>query len=231
MTTQAQANQVSGDSPANPQTNLPSTAKGVGDTAIVRERIVREATRLFSARGYNGVSVREIVKAAGTTKPTLYYYFSSKERLFRTIIVDSLEDFRVQLQREVVLPGTIRQRLLRICRVHFEFAQRNPEQCRLHYSGYFSSERNVIDFDFNAYHMRNFEMIRDVVADGIASNELRTADPMLMTFSFVGVINLFIMGMLYNPGEVSADGLAERIVDLTLGGMACSGAEGHGGSQ
>ena len=72
MTTQAQANQVSGDSPANPQTNLPRTAKGVGDTAIVRERIVREATRLFSARGYNGVSVREIVKAAGTPKPTLY---------------------------------------------------------------------------------------------------------------------------------------------------------------
>ena len=203
-------------------------ARGSGD---VRRNILLAATNLFSASGYHGVSVRQIVEAVGISKPTLYYYFPSKEQLFKRIILDSLEDFRGQLQREVARPGTIRQRLIRICQVHLDFAQRNTEECRLTYSVYFSSERNVIDFDFNAYFRRNFEMIGDVITEGIASSELRAADPTLMVFNFVGIINLFIMGMLYDPAEVAVDGLAEQIVDLTLEGMARPVAENQGGPQ
>jgi len=231
MAEQTHTNQQSEVSAANNAANLAGTPEGAGDTAVVRRKILHEATRLFSAKGYNGVSVREIVEAAGVTKPTLYYYFPSKEQLFKRIIIDLLEDFRGQLEQEVAQPGTIRERLLRICEVHFEFARRNAEQCRLAYSVYFSSERNVIDFDFNAYYMRNFEKIGEVIADGIASNELRAGNPMLMAFNFIGVVNLYIMGMLYSPDDVTVDGLAERIVDLTLGGMARPGAEGHGGPQ
>lgn len=51
-----------------------------------RERILREATRLFGHAGYAGASVREVVEAAGVTKPTLYYYFKNKEDLFRQAV-------------------------------------------------------------------------------------------------------------------------------------------------
>ena len=39
------------------------------------------AAKLFAERGYDATSVREIVEAAGVAKPTLYYYFRSKEGL------------------------------------------------------------------------------------------------------------------------------------------------------
>jgi AcrR family transcriptional regulator len=55
-----------------------------------RLAIMRHAAALFAARGYDAVSVREIVEAAGVTKPSLYYYFSSKEGLARALIEEFL---------------------------------------------------------------------------------------------------------------------------------------------
>ena len=50
-------------------------------TSAIADRIARVAARLFAADGYDATSVRNIVEAAAVTKPTLYYYFSSKEAL------------------------------------------------------------------------------------------------------------------------------------------------------
>lgn len=47
----------------------------------VRERILREATRLFAAHGYDGTSIQAVAAAAGVTRPTLVYHFASKDGL------------------------------------------------------------------------------------------------------------------------------------------------------
>ena len=49
----------------------------------VREReMVAVARRLFAQRGYDDVSMAEIARGAGVSKPLVYAYFESKERLF-----------------------------------------------------------------------------------------------------------------------------------------------------
>lgn len=50
--------------------------------ADLEEKIIREARRLFETRGYSGVDVKEIARAAGTVPGNLYNYFSSKQDLF-----------------------------------------------------------------------------------------------------------------------------------------------------
>lgn len=54
-----------------------------------REKIKSAAQRLFSGRGIDGVSVRDIVAAAGLRNgASLHYYFGSKEGLLRELVVD-----------------------------------------------------------------------------------------------------------------------------------------------
>jgi AcrR family transcriptional regulator len=62
-----------------------------------RERLVRTALRLFAERGYAGVSNREIVEACGLTKGAIYWYFESKEDLFRSVLAETLADFQMRL--------------------------------------------------------------------------------------------------------------------------------------
>ena len=44
--------------------------------------MIAAAERLFAERGYHGVSMDQIAAASGISKPMLYEYFGSKERLF-----------------------------------------------------------------------------------------------------------------------------------------------------
>ncbi len=54
-----------------------------------KDRIKLAARRLFAERGIDGVSIREIVAAAGQRNVgSLHYYFRTKEALVRELIVD-----------------------------------------------------------------------------------------------------------------------------------------------
>jgi AcrR family transcriptional regulator len=50
-----------------------------------RSALVAAARKLFTERGYAGVSTAEIVEAAGVTRNALYYHFPTKESLFRAV--------------------------------------------------------------------------------------------------------------------------------------------------
>ena len=51
-----------------------------------RADIIAAAARLFRAKGIAGASVREIAEEAGLRKPSLYYYFPSKEEIVYAMI-------------------------------------------------------------------------------------------------------------------------------------------------
>src|SRR5215475_1051851 len=51
------------------------------ETAAKHERIVKEASRLFRERGFENVSVADVMKAAGLTHGAFYAHFRSKEEL------------------------------------------------------------------------------------------------------------------------------------------------------
>jgi AcrR family transcriptional regulator len=46
-----------------------------------REQILDAALRVFSEKGYNGASIRDIAREVGVTEGLLYHYFASKEQI------------------------------------------------------------------------------------------------------------------------------------------------------
>ena len=55
-------------------------------TAAKHERIVKEASRLFRERGFENVTVAEVMKAAGLTHGAFYAHFGSKEELQKAAV-------------------------------------------------------------------------------------------------------------------------------------------------
>lgn len=49
-------------------------------------RIITEALRLFSEKGYSATSVKEIAAAVGIKAPSLYNHFDSKQKIFDAIV-------------------------------------------------------------------------------------------------------------------------------------------------
>ena len=51
-----------------------------------RRRIVGHATQLIHDKGYRGTTIDDVIKAAGVTKGSFYFHFSSKEELGNAVI-------------------------------------------------------------------------------------------------------------------------------------------------
>ncbi|MCH2189511.1 MAG: TetR family transcriptional regulator [Gammaproteobacteria bacterium] len=52
----------------------------------VKLKIIDTAERLFAQKGYHGISVRDITKAADVRLASVNYYFKTKERLYHEIL-------------------------------------------------------------------------------------------------------------------------------------------------
>lgn len=55
-----------------------------------RQAIEKAAARLFRLKGYHGVGLSEITKAAGLTNGTFYAHFPSKRALFEAVVENAL---------------------------------------------------------------------------------------------------------------------------------------------
>jgi TetR/AcrR family transcriptional repressor of nem operon len=63
----------------------------VEQTAAKHERIVKEAFPLFRERGFENVSVAEVMKAVGLTHGAFYVHFDSKEKLQAAAVAYGIE--------------------------------------------------------------------------------------------------------------------------------------------
>src|SRR5580658_7014709 len=58
----------------------------VGHRAAVKKKIVDSARRLFNARGFESVSLHQIMAGAGLTHGVFYSYFKSKSDLYAAVL-------------------------------------------------------------------------------------------------------------------------------------------------
>ena len=64
-----------------------------------RQRILKEALELFSARGYDSVSVGNIAKAVGIKAPSLYNHFPSKRAIFDAIVESTAAQYEADTDK------------------------------------------------------------------------------------------------------------------------------------
>lgn len=95
-----------------------------------RKRILSAATALFARTGYRGTTIDSIAAEVGVPRANVYYYFSSKEQIYRTIIDDLIAGWDATLQhiREDADPATA---LTAYVEAKLEHARRNGPEARL----------------------------------------------------------------------------------------------------
>lgn len=92
-----------------------------------RKRLLVAATRQFSQRGYDGVSVDDIVDAAKVNKRMVYHYYGNKEGLYSEVLRDvfqRLSDLEIKAVEASSAPG---EAITQILKAYFAFLDENPE--------------------------------------------------------------------------------------------------------
>lgn len=96
-----------------------------------RRKLLTVAARLFAARGFHGVSVGEISTAARLSKRMPYYYFGSKEALYREVLAESYQQIERVEFKAVQTGASGVERIEALMRAYFRFLQDHPEFTQL----------------------------------------------------------------------------------------------------
>jgi TetR/AcrR family transcriptional regulator len=68
---------------------------------VNKVEVLREATRLFAERGYDGMSMGDLAASVGLRKASLFHHFPTKDALYERVLTDLVE----RLQKVIV--GTL----------------------------------------------------------------------------------------------------------------------------
>ena len=127
-----------------------------------RQKILACALRLFSAHGYDGVGIQEIVDAASVTKPTLYHYFGSKLGLLEVLVAEHFEPYEESLRAAADYRHDVTVTLNRIVRAIFSFAEQDKAFFRLQLSMWFAPVQSEAFKVVARYHERQFALLEEV---------------------------------------------------------------------
>jgi AcrR family transcriptional regulator len=173
---------------------------------------------LFSTRGYDATSVREICEAAGITKPTLYHFFTSKEGLYRALVDDTLVEFRKELLELLEIPGGIEERLKRVARTYFDASRARRDHMRFIFGLVHGPSTSAPATDFHRFYEDIVAAIARVVEEGVAKGELRPGPTDVRMLALMGALGEALCGYLLAGRPELTPALADTLVETILTG-------------
>jgi AcrR family transcriptional regulator len=186
-----------------------------------RDRLVAEALRLFSERGYAATSVAELERAAGLTPGAggLYAHFTSKEELLGEAVerAAALTDVGYGMHAALVL-GDLRSELTVVARGAFYLFDSMKDLLRLAmregdlHPGTFADARDRLSG-------RAYRFLADLLQAKVDAGELQDHDTDAVADVLFGALNNYwVQTALYGwqPNDVSRDEFVAAWVDLAL---------------
>ncbi len=203
---------------------MPRTAPNNHYDAQAKLRhILRHATRVFSEKGYEGASIRDISRATGVSLSGLYYYFESKQKLLYLIQIHAFKSILKRLERRLAGVTNPEQRLRILVTNHVEYFLRHPMEMKV-----LAREEEFLEDPYRRevaeIKRRYYEMARRMFDEMRRTGRVRRVNPRVAVLSLFGMMNWVYKW--HNPRvDPRAEHLAETLATIFLEGVA----NGHAG--
>jgi len=189
----------------------------VDEKVNVKDVITAKALELFSAKGYEGVSVTELTEASGITKPTLYYYFESKEGLFEAICKLNYERFNTLLTENAVYnpnpkvyKDDIYLALTKVTNAYFSFALANKAFFRINLANMSMPASSDVFKIVEKYHFTQLNIVEKMFGNMAKSHGNLKGKSKTLAWSFIGTVNSYIS---LNFSRISGHSLNDKTVN------------------
>ena len=184
-------------------------------TGGLEARIVDAARQLFIERGFVGTSMSDIASRAGINRPTLHYYFRTKERMFDAVFGGIVGTLVPRVEDIVLQPGRpIGERVASVVDAYYDVFGANPGLpmfiVREMHRDFDGVVRTIMELRLGQY----IESVRQGLQGEMDSGRLRQVPMRYLFLTFYSMLTMpFVAGnlcrtVLLDDGETFADLLA-----------------------
>lgn len=185
-------------------------------------RLLNGALTLFSKKGYDGTTIREITELAGVTRPVLYYYFKNKEDLFRRIVEAAFAEMHRRIDHTMGNVHGCRDRLKAIARGEFSAVEENPDFVRM-VAQVFLSPGESFSIDKEQLGLGRLQHFSKIMQAGLEAGELAGADAQSLALMFTAIVDTHVLHRIGHSDVRLTPSMADRLVDLFLDGAGATG--------
>jgi len=191
--------------------------------------ILRHAARVFSEKGFEGASIRDISRASGVSLSGIYYYVDSKQKLLYLIQLRTFKAVLRRLEKRIAGVADPLDRLGILIRNHLEYFLRHPMEMKV-----LSHEDEALEGEYRkevlAIKRRYYETALEIFDD------LRRAGLARRVNSRVAVLSLFgMMNWIYTWHRSGADpqagALADGMLNMFLHGVTSAARSNDGNKR
>jgi AcrR family transcriptional regulator len=199
----------------------PSGARPRGQRKVpraVREpQMLEMAGRVFAARGFHEASMDEIAEAAGVSKPMLYSYFGSKDRLYFAYVDAAYQQLITAIDEAVAAAGPDPERQLRLGTLaYYTYVGDHRHAFRVLFremgdpGGELAPQRHRL--------MRRVGAAIEAIVVASEARPWRAVDTEMLAEGWIGAARALADWWL-DRADVSAETMTERLLEFLLKGV------------
>ncbi len=162
-----------------------------------KTRILEKSLQLFSERGYDGVTVRDIAAAVGIRESALYKHFAGKQDIFDSLLTEMQQRYEEAVVKLRMPQGSIRQIAVQYQQNSLDFLKKAGEAMFLYWlkDPYASRFRRMLSIEqfknskaAQTYHSFFFDEVLSfqtaLFAQMIENGYFKPCDPSIMALQF-----------------------------------------------
>ena len=149
-----------------------------------RTKIIEIARHIFTHFGFKKTTMEEIALASRKGKSSIYYYFNSKEDIFKAVVEKEAEELKEELYKKI---KTIEDPIERL-KVYISVRMRKLNKLTNFYTALKSDYLSHLEFIENireSYDLDEIKIITAILQDGVDNGKFSIEDPHLGAIAIV----------------------------------------------
>ena len=188
------------------------------EKGVNRNSIVEVARSIFARYGFRKTTMNEIANGVGKGKSSLYYYFSSKEDVYRAVIENEADTMKIKLIDAVGAVNDPVEKLRKYVETRMEILH---ELINFHQA---INSEYLTNIDFikkmrKKYDIEEVTLLKNILQLGADNGTFRIKDVELTALAVATALKGLEIPLLASHNDISTELRIERILQILFFGI------------
>lgn len=183
-----------------------------------RIKIVETARHIFSHFGFKKTTMEEIALASRKGKSSIYYYFNSKEEIFKAVVEKEAEELKEELYKKI---ADIEDPIERL-KVYIVVRMRKLNKLVNFYAALKSDYLSHLEFIEQirkSYDLDEVRIVKGIIQEGIERGKFTVDDPQLSAVAIVTAMKGLEVPLFINKEQGNFEDRLNNIINFLFYGI------------
>jgi len=182
-----------------------------------KRAIFQSAIKIFSTNGYDGATMDEISASAGVAKGTVYYYFKSKDEVFKYIITEGVSLLREQIEIINTGDGNYDFKLRELSRDQLKLVYENRDLFKVIMSQVWGGK--IRHFELRELLKVYLEDIEKFLIKAMEEGAIKKCDASFLTYTYFGALASVAVYNVVKNDSMKLDEITDNFMEHLLNGI------------